>query len=623
MANQAAEWGAQGFGAIVSDALEELGHVNSKIVWDRAVKHADAASRVMRALAAGQTDEAWAVIGDEWKAEVKQRSREALKAAVNFAFDAGSGAATIGDLVPMSDAAQTVIAPGTFRLTPGDLYLKLLDAEEALIEWSDRFLRTQWTHGDGECVRRYNVAYERTGSIDVAYEEFDLCNATARYSAMFDFFNQAREIGIDEKAAIKEFLEAQRRHLPNSGTPLEWIKARAARIADMRKAIEGQIEPELTGVQKVLSNIAKGIGGVMRNRLTDMVRALLNEAQWDQLADEIKKLESTLNETLAAIDNDLDRIRRYSGGIDRWCTVYDQQKPIARQALSEGIDLSVRASRLRDRRKGIDTSACKFPETVSRSDDDAARTASLADALKKDRADLRSAVEMVCAASDIIRKAPDKAAGRSRLDAALVSAREAQAILARLTDIAGQLARLGRDGAIDSSEPSGATAPRERALSAIAAAKGELDALAASYGNLLERFKSAHDAMRDAQQRIGNITDPTEEIIQGIKECLRPLAFAPIAERPRAVLAELEQLSSRNIGCRGDVLASWNDRDLDPPSGGGVTSSAPWRSRSLSISPTPDALRDQLADIETKCRAPTDVAQSIGTTARTDSAIPM
>jgi len=114
VADQAAEWGAQGFGTIVSDALEELGHVNSKIVWDSAVKHADAANRVVRALAAGRTDEAWAVIGDEWKAEVKQRSREALKAAVNFAFDAGSGRRRSATLCRSPTLQRRQSLPGRF-----------------------------------------------------------------------------------------------------------------------------------------------------------------------------------------------------------------------------------------------------------------------------------------------------------------------------------------------------------------------------------------------------------------------------------------------------------------------------------------------------------------------------
>ncbi len=618
VADQAASWGAQGFGTIVSDALEEMGHVNSKTVWDRAVKHAGAARQIVQALSNGRTDDAWKVIGDEWKKEVKEQSRAALKAAVNFAFDAGGGAGTVGDFVPIPGAAQNVIAPGAFGLTPGDLYLKLIDAEVALIKWGDNFLRTSWSHGDGQCVRIYNSTYERTGNTGAAYDEFHHCSATARYSAMFEFANQAKAMGIDETAAAKEFLEAHRRRLPNSGTPLQWIKAKAAKIAAKRKAVGRQIAPELTGVQKVLSNIARGIGSAMDNRLAEMVSAVLNEAQWDQLAEEIRQLEETLNDTLAAVDKDLNRIRRYSGGIDRWCTTYDRQKLIARQALTDGIDLSVRASRLRERLDGIDTSVCEGAETTAPGGDTAAQAATLAGAIKGDQAALSSSVDMVCAAPEGIRTAPDKATGRSRLGEALTTAQEAQAIIVRLKASIAEGSTLESGGTSDGQDQSSAAAAREQAMSEIAATKGEADALAGEFGNLEERFRTAHDAMRDAQRRIGNIAEPTQEIIEGIKQCLRPLAFAPVAEKPRAILAELEQLSSRNIGCRGDVLESWNERDADPPSGSGVSSSAAWRYRSLTVSPTPDTLSARLAEIEATCPVPADTSVPENSAAQSD-----
>lgn len=617
--DHATQWGAQGFGAIVGDVLDELGHENSKVVWDGAVKRADAAAQIARALAAGRTGEAWTVIADEWKAEVKTRSRDALKAAVNFAFDAGSGAGAIGDFIPrLSDETKAAIAPEMFKLTPGDLYLKLLDAEISLIEWSHTFLREKWSGGDAGCIQTYNATYERTKSVDVAYEEFATCIPTAGFSAMHEFSNQAKEIGIDETAAIRAFLEAQRQHAPHSATMIEWIGARAAAIARNRDAVARQLEPELMGVHEVLFKIASRAGAAMNNRLTEMVSALLNKAQLNLLADEIKQLKKVLNETLIVIDSDLERVRRYSGGIDGWCTAYDQQKPIARKALADGINLSVRASGLRDRISGIDTAICDAPTMAPPSQNDAASAVSLAGAMKTDRAALSAAGETVCAAPDSIRKAPDKTAGRSRLDAALASAREAGAILARLNGIADQLSRL-KSGADVGRAPSGdMVAARERTLTSIAAARRDIDALAAEYGKLIESFRNAHDAMRDAQQHIDHITDPTQAILQGIEDCLRPLASAPVAERQRAILAELEELRSRNAGCKGVIVESWNVRDVDPPSGGDMPSSAAWRHRSLSISPTPDTLRDQLGVIEAKCRTAADGPQSSGTTPQID-----
>ena len=602
--DQAAEWGAAGFGTMVGDALGEMGYENSKAVWTKAVKHAGAAKDVLLALRRGDHDGAWEVIKDEWKKEVKTQARAAVKTAINFAFDAGSGAGSIGDFIPheiVPESMRNVISPDFFGLTPGDIYLSLLDAEQEFIVWGQRYLREHSEVGDGACIRKYESEYERTGDRNYAYQQFLDCIPTSKYSAFPEFQNQAESAGLDYDAMLQGFLEARRTHKTTAWTPLEWIEEK---VKAQRENLERQILPELTRTEKVMANIAEGVGPMLDNRLTDFANAVLNDNQWEQLADEISELERALDQTLAAVDSDLDRIRRYSDGISESCADYERQKVIARRALSEGLDLSVTASRLWDRLRGIDTSACQKPEAVSQANDDAAKRAALGRSIDADRAALETEVERVCVLPPEIRDAADKAQARERLDAGLRSAREVEAIAARLAGSADEMAGLPAPDAGASGANGAAASARERVLSEINALKGDIDALAGQFAELSDGlFASARTAMNDAQRRIRNLTDPTEEIIGRIRSCLRPLAAAPVAERPRALLEELSRRSTDIGGCRGVVLESWDERDLDPPSTSGFSSSTPWRNRQLSLSHSVESLRGKLAEIEAQCPA--------------------
>jgi hypothetical protein len=609
----AADWGAAGFGAMVGDALEELGYANSKAVWTKAVTHAGAAKDVMIALKDGDHDAAWEVIKEEWKKEVKDQARAAVKTAINFVFDAGSGVGSIGDFVPreiISDNMRNTIAPDLFGLTPGDIYLKILDAEQEFIEWSKHYLREHAERGDGACIRLYESEYERTNDRGYAYQEFLDCIPTSQYSAFPEFQNQANSAGLNYDAMLQAFLEARRTHRTTAWTPLDWI---AEKVKARKEQLERQIMPELTRVEQVMANIAEGVGPALDNRLTDFANAVLNDNQWEQLADEIRQLEQALDQTLAAVDTDLGRIRRYSDGIGDSCTDYERQKQIARQALSEGLDLSVTASRLWDRIDEIDTSACQQPEAVPQANDDAAKMAALGRAIEGDRAKLTSGVENVCAIPAEIRNAADKAEARQRLDAGLQSARDVQAIAARLAGSADELAGLSTPDAGASGAGNGAASAREKVMSEINALKGEIDALAGRFAEVDGRFTPAHRAMNRAQQRISNLTDPTKEIIERIQSCLRPLAAAPAAEQPRALLAELQQRSTDIGGCRGVVLESWDERDPDPSSASGFSSSTPWRHRQLSLSHSIESLRGKLAEIEAQCPAPAETLPTADT----------
>lgn len=621
--DQAADWGAQGFGTIVGDVLTEKSLGGAKVVWDRAVKHADAAKRVILALKKGGSgDEAMKIIREELKKEVKSQSRAFMKAAVNFAFNASKydrklgGAATIGDFIP-SGTVRNLVAPKLSALTPGDLYLKLIDSELALIKWSDDFLRTKWSGGDGACVAKYKKEYERTGNVADAYEEYDLCSSTAKYSAMFKFGVQAQEMGLDKAAALKEFLEANRRGLRGSATPLEWIEAKAERIAAQRKAAGRAIESQLMAMHADLSGMARGIGAQTDDRLSELAGSVLDDKQWDRIAAQLRDLEKKLDETLAAIDGDLKIVASDSDRIANFCGRYDRQKAIARQAMDDGRILSTRATRLRARLGFIDTISCGQPESESDGNGGAAKSAALAATVDKDQAALRAAINSVCSAPEEIRKAENKADGRTRLDAALASAREAKAIARRLTASAGEIASLKSSGnAINTAQAAEAAAARAKTQSEIATAKSEIEAIAGGFGSAQERFTVAHNAMRDAQQHISDSLIPLENIIANVKACLRPLASSPAGERPRAILASLLAKSTNNVGCNAVIQESWNERDLDPPRADGAPSnSAPWRSRSLSLLPTPDALRTMVADIDAKC--PAGAAQSSPSAATT------
>ena len=609
--DNAADWGAQGFGTIVGDVLTEKKFSNAKVVWDRVVKHADAAKRVMLALKKdGSGDSAMKIIGEEWKEEVKDQSRKFIKATINFAFNASKydrklgGAATIGNFIP-GRVPQNLIAPKLFGLTAGDLYLKLLDSELALIEWGDNYLRTKWSAGDGACVAKYKDEYKRTGNVSDAYEAFDHCSATARYSAMFEFGNQAQKIGLDKTAAMKEFLEANRRRFSGAETPLEWIKAKAKQIAEQRKAAGQAIEAELAAMHTDLSGMAQGVGALMDERLTELAGSVLDDSQWDQLAAELSDLKDKLDKTLTAIDADLNKANTVSGQIANYCGQYDQQKVVARQAAGEARLMSVRAGRLRAKLESIDTISCGQLNPVSDAADSAAKLAALAMAAATDQAALRAAADAVCAAPDDIRNAKNKAEGRARLDASLESAREAKAIAQRLTAGAGEMATLkAKVSATDAPTPAAATAARAKAQAALAAARSEIDAIAGGFGSAQERFTAAHNAMDSAQQKVFNFQKPIQETIDDIKTCLRPLAASPAGEKPRAILADLLTKSTANVGCNAIIKDSWNVRDIDPPAADGAPSqSAPWRIRTVTLLPPPETLRALVAEIDAKCPA--------------------
>ncbi len=641
-----ADLGALSFATIVSDVLKEKKMVNAKVIWDRGVKHAGAAKRVLLALKnGGSGSDAMKIITEELKAEGKAQTRDLMKAAINFAFSANNydfnstlttmnnlggvagiggfagkvnkagktsrfgdlskGAATIGDFLP-SKMAQDLFASKMAALTPGDIYLKLVDAEFALIEWGTNYLRTSWTHGDGPCIDKYKEEYARTTNVADAYEAFDGCIVNAKFSAMFEFGNQAQEMDIDKGLALKEFLEANRRGLPHASTPVGWIAAKARQIAAQRRTIGQAIEPQLAEMNKEMSEVAQIAGALTDARLNELAGSLLDDKQWDGLSAQLLELEKKLDETLAAIDGDLNHIASLSHRIANYCSRYEQNKLMARQALEVGGNLSARTSNLRMRLELMDTSACELPAPDTTASDNAAKSARLAASVARDSAALNAAVESVCAAPEEIRKAKNKAEARAHLDDALATAREAQIVARELTAGAGEIAGLKASDSAAQPPPSSALAiaARAKVQSRLAAIRSELDGIVGEFGSARGRFTVAHSAMADAQKHVFDLQQPVKVSIDDIKTCLQPLAASPAGERPRTILAGLLTRNSSNIGCNALIQESWTKEDIDPPRGDGAPRNmAPWQSRSMILSPPPDALRGVIARIDAKCPA--------------------
>ena len=379
--DKAADWGAQGFSVVVADALEEMGYSDSKAVWEAAVKRSGTAANVMRALARGDHETAWSTLKDEYKKEVAAKGREVAKGVINWAV------------------SSTGEVPSAFGMTPGDAYLKLVDAEIELIKWSDKYIREQSSLSDGECIRRYNAAYEQfNGNTEAAYDRFHECLTTSRLSSMFEFGNQARSIGLPEGQAQREFLEAQRKGLRNSSNPIEWIKAR---VEARQKELQSKMVPELSGLEQVMANVATIAGNAAENRFTELAAAKLNERQWDKLEEEIRAIEQALDKVMASIQSDLDRIRKNSDGTQEACRAYDSERAKARAALAEGLNLSVTSTRLFDRLNAVDVSACvagKAPPVA----DNASKIKAAAARIAAAKGPLTSDLDAVCAAAEEI-----------------------------------------------------------------------------------------------------------------------------------------------------------------------------------------------------------------------------
>lgn len=579
--DHAAELGASAFGTIVSDALGEMGYADSKVVWDEAVKRAGTARTVFQALARGDHGTAWETIKDEYKKEVKDRSRAAAAGVINWVMDTGGG------------------PPSAFGMTPGDAYLKLIDAEIALIEWSKDYLRRHSTISDGECIRQYNDAYARFGNADAAYESIDVCMATSRYSAFFEFGNQARSIGLDETAAIKAFLEAARKGESNTRTPLEWI---AARVEARQKEMQAQMLPELTRVEAVMANVAEVVAQMTDNRLNDLAAAKLNERQWDQIEKEVRDLEQRLEAVLAEIQTDLARIRTNSDAVQAACRDYDGQKSVARGLLEEASGLSAESYRIWDRLLAVDTSVCGPDPAAAAATETAARRAEIRSRLAGLSGALDEAVRKTCAAPEAIRGAASKEAARTILDDALAAGREVERLAGELRRTAGELAALGGDAAAEAA--AARTRQRQDTLAALNALAGEIDALDGRFTALKGRFDPVRQQMARARQRIVALVPVTYDLNNKVRACLRPLANAPVAEEPRRLLDELGERSGSDAYCRDEVVRSWYERDPDPSAGpSGIVRTTPWSRRSVELGHPPARLRARLAELRGQCPA--------------------
>lgn len=578
------EWGASGFATVVSDALGEMGYDSTKIVWGVAVS--ETAKEVMQALARGDHDAAWDTLKERARDEVKSQGRAAAKNVINWVIDVS------GD------------QPSMLGKTPGDLYLDLLDAEIAAIEWSKTYIREKSEISDGACIQIYEGSYASLGQ-DGAYDKFHECLATSRYSIFFEFGNQARGIGLDETAAIKSFLEARRKRETTAWTPLAWI---AERVAERQAEIEKALLPELSRAETVMANLAEAAGRAVDNRLTELAAAKLNAREWDQLEAKVRELERLLESTLASVKTDLDRIRKNSDGVAEACTSYDTQKQTALEALNQGRQVSVECSRLFDRLTALDTSVCRSEEPSPAQSAGAQVARDAIAALASESGLLDAELLQVCRAVDNIKGSSQREEARVHLDRALAVGRDVQARAAQVKIKAEELVGLD-PGASSAGAADAHTERRGEIMATLSAAKSEIEALAGRYAQLVDRkFKPAHQAMATARRRIAGLVPVTSDMIDRTKACLAPLAEAPIADERRRLLAELAQRSTNDEVCLHNVNESWLERDLDPGLGGNLPSSTPWERRELTLTVPIDRLRAKVAEIEALCsRASTRV----------------
>jgi hypothetical protein len=595
---------ADGFSSFVGDELERRGLDNASSLWKAAAENAGTAKEVMQALARGERDVAWDKLTEGATEGLKDKSKDIVKGVINWAASP-SGASYTDFKAPalLSDKAKAALAPDFFKKTPGDIYIDLLEAEMQAIEWSKDYIQRKSEFGDGACIRKYGELYNSLGQSE-AFDRFHECLVTSKLSGFHQFTNDAESMGLDPNAAMQEFLEAHRKGETTALTPGEWI---AERLTKHREELEKTLKPELTGLETVMKNLSEAAGRAMNNRLTDLAAAKLNEIQWNRLEEKLRELERVRDQTMAAVQSDLDRIRKNSDAVAEACKAFDEQKTLARQALGEGSNLSVEASRLLDRLNGIDTSQCRQDEGVQTSEAEAARRDARV-AIDSALADLDAKIAETCAAPGKIRGSATKDEARGHLDAGLAAARESQTQAASVKTMADKLASLGP------SDPATAAAARaaerQKLTAEIATLKSEIEGLAGRFGALQGRFDPAYQSMARARDKISGLVYANDEPIERVRACLAPLRDVPVADSARTAYEELSRRAGDDTGCMHVVNESWNTRDPDPATSDGLPSSSAWRYRKPLLMPSLEQLRGKLAALEAACPATAPAAEA-------------
>lgn len=619
---------ASGLGTIVSDVLEELNYTDTKFAWGQLVANAGTLKTIGQALAKGNYDAAWTALTDQYQKNAKEYSKTAVAAAINSIL-APSGLTSD----PYSTGFRAVTGPagnamidGSVNTIPvGELYVALVEAEMAFIDWGKKWLREQSSFGDGECIRRYEATYERLQSVSAAYEEFDLCIPTAKFSAMFAFRNGLKDLGMGYHEATKLFLEDHRKGAGFAPDPLTWLN----RKVEMRKAaLKNQLVPKLQDANDRVNRQHKLVFRHISEFLLTTALFKLDEARLEHLESELDRMVAELEATLERLEGDIERLARTYSAIPGACPAYETARGPAVEALRLGEAAQAKAHALQDEISAFDAAQCGDLSPSSATGDTfeawlnetKIRRANLATLA----ANVLNDVTAICEAPQAIRNAPDKQSARDKLDETL------------------DLARRGKEESVF--DLNDETTALDRVVAEAEAAdpakwadgdslQGQLDALRASMREVRTTYDTASQNLERAKTEMGRqvrrvralmdsldtkhetrVTPATEfsdEIVthvatetlfDQIEAELKPLERAPVANNVRILMANLRALRDDAVFCDEQLKVSWIETgDLESRDSQGRMH--PWSTRTLFINPPIAVLDGDVTELEQRCAA--------------------
>lgn len=619
---------AAGMGSIVSDVLEELKFGDTKFVWDSMVSRPGALKTIGQSLAKGDYDGAWNAFFEQYKKDAESYSRTFVAAAIDSILSPSGLTAdpfSTGLGFRPGTAGNPIIDGATNTVSVGQLYLALIDAEIAFIDWGKKYLREQSSIGDGACIRLYESEYERHQNVGAAYTEFADCMPTARYSAFFAFTNGLKDLGMGEREASILFLEDHRRGVGYASDPLTWL---ARKVENKKKALQSAMVANLKTADERVNRQHKLVLRHVAEWLLETAAFHAREEQLIELEKELDRLVAGLEALLESMESDIDRVAKYYGAVPGVCPVYESARDGAVQALLLGEAAQAKAHGLQSRINAFDAGQCGDLSPSSATGDtfeawlDQAKARR--SALGSLAAQVLDDVTQICAASGEIRTAADKQAARGVLDDALELARggteqsafelqdeagaldrvvaEAEAAdpgkWANAEDIQGQLAEL-RAGMRD------VRTTYDKATQDLDSAKAEMARQVQRVRNLMDALDTDTEVRPETNPRTGEVTEKTvviETLFNQIEEKLKPLERAPVAGNVRILMANLRALRENAIGCDEQLKVSWLETgDLESRDSNGRMH--PWSTRTLFFNPPINVLDGDIIDLEQRCAA--------------------
>ena len=618
------KWAAAAFGKVVGDYLEASGEGIAAGMWRKIiVRKAGLGRQVLIALNQGKPEQALDLLKADAVKEAKSASRAIIKGTINWVFDAGNGTPKLGDFVPLSTKNAAAVLGSAAGITPGDIYLKLIDAEIKFAKWASRHIKDTV---DNVCLDQARKAYDKNnpGSFPIASDDFQRClidpgirtkfGLPVRMNSFTEFENLARSVGLDYDKMMVRYLR-ERLDGKTLDRPVEWINKKIVR---QRKAINSQfIKPLITG-EKFMAAVAGTGGKAANNRIAELASALLNERQWEALASELERLEKSINGTMAAIQKDLAKAIKYSDGVIAAQKSFRKQEEIAAKAYIAAYNLAVQLRSLQIRILDIDPRACGKAGAGPSGSTGQAAAGIGANNLQQRFASLSDAV---CKAPGAIANAADKSAGRQLLEDAIANVRKIRDLAKDVAKTATDMTATDKDAhTAQSGAP--ATGGNAKILAAANALLSDLKRIEGQYAKAMADFHSAHQTMQRNVTTIVRLQPLLDADLKKLKDCITPLTKAPIATKPRQLCAEL----SRRISDVNDdyPLNSWNRKighilfALNLP---GHTAYG-WKRKTLpSLILKPSDLRGELEAAKRQCEpaapaAPTDAQKQKGQKSR-------